>query len=130
MNIGGDRVGGVVSVPTMVAAGLERCEVERRRVMGLRPGTHTERAARAQRLAVLFERSARWWNLLGRWSVRAGWGQVPAVFGDAVIIAAGRDSDQARFWRDMAGDWLRHAAGEPVCDVIGCGCGGVCGVSA
>jgi cytochrome d ubiquinol oxidase subunit I len=31
---------------------------------------------------------------------------------------------RALFWRESAADWRRRAAGEPVCQVIGCGCAG------
>ncbi|MGI8815069.1 MAG: hypothetical protein ACR2G2_07250 [Pseudonocardia sp.] len=128
MNGHGDRGIGPW-VPVMVEAGLRRCTEQRRTVSELDPRTHLEQAARADRVAALWEREARWWLVLQRWtySRRAN---VPLVYGRAVVQAGTEANRYVEFYRDIAADWRRMAAGEPVCGVIGCGCGGVCGVPA
>lgn len=118
-----------MSVPAIVRAGLDRCRGERVRVSGSEPRTAAEWVVRAERLAVLSEREARWWTVLERWTF-LGQTQIPTVYGRAAMRAASSEHEEARFWRDSAADWRRRAAGEPVCGVIGCGCGGVCGVPA
>jgi hypothetical protein len=113
----------------MVAAGLARCWREWSRVAESLPDSAASQAERAARLAVLCEREARWWEVLERWTYGPE-GSVPLVFGRAVMAVSDARRDHSRFWDGLAGDWRRRAAGEPVCGVIGCGCGGVCGVSA
>jgi hypothetical protein len=126
MNREVDRAG---SVPVMVAAGLERCRRERTRLQAAYPASDVGWAARAERLAVLHEREARWWTVLDRWTFLSQ-REIPTVFGDAAMIAAGQARASAGFWRDSAGDWRRRVAGQPVCSAVGCGCGGVCEVRA
>ncbi|MDQ2709192.1 MAG: hypothetical protein M3Z25_16860 [Actinomycetota bacterium] len=116
-------------MPVMVEAGLRRCTEARRTVSDRDPRTHLEQAARADRLVALWEREARWWLVLERWTYlrRA---EMPLVYGRAVVQARAEATRYAHLYRDLAADWRRMAAGEPVCGVIGCGCGGVCGVPA
>ena len=128
MNARNGRVG-AGWVPAMVDAGLGRCQRERTRLNDQRPATVWASAARAERMAVLFEREARWWTVLDRWTY-LGQDEIPNVYGWAAMIAAEQCRRDARFYRDLASDLRRRAAGQPVCPVIGCGCGGVCGVSA
>lgn len=116
-------------MPQMVAAGLDRCRRAQRVIEAASRATYAERAVRCERLAALFEREARWWTVLDRWTYLSQ-REVPNVYGLAAMVAAGMAQDRARFYTGMAADWRRHAAGQPVCGVIGCGCGGVCGVAA
>jgi hypothetical protein len=115
----------------MVTAGLGRCQTERKRISELTPQTHTGWAVRAERMAVLCERESRWWTVLERWTYLAQC-DVPRVFGRAAMQASDVWVRRAEFWRSLASDWRRRAAGERVCDVVGCGCGGTgeCGVAA
>jgi hypothetical protein len=54
-------------VPSIVATGLDRNRAARVRAGGWPVGTNTEHAVRAERLAVLADRAARWWAVLGEW---------------------------------------------------------------
>ncbi len=117
------------TVPQMVTAGLNRCTDARAVVGELRPTTHLGQAIRCERMAALAEREARWWTVLERWTYLSQW-EVPTVYGRAAIVAANTARDRARLYSDLATDWRKRAAGQPVCDVIGCGCGGTCGVAA
>lgn len=116
------------AVPAIVAAGLSRTSKELTKASGWRPTILAERAERAARLAELCERQARWWTALERWSRERP--DVPPVFVQAVIEARCAQDGHSRFWRDSAADWHRQAAGLRVCGVIGCNCGGDCGVPA
>jgi hypothetical protein len=116
-------------VPAIVDAGLGRCQRERTRLGAQRPTSDEALTVRAERMAVLFEREARWWTVLDRWTY-LGQDEIPNVYGRAALIAAGESRRDARFYRDLACDFRRRVAGQPMCPVIGCGCGGVCGVSA
>ncbi|MBA2473808.1 MAG: hypothetical protein H0V41_16830 [Pseudonocardiales bacterium] len=127
MNTGVDRGVGQW-VPTMVEAGLRRCTEVRRLVSVQEPKTHSEQAVRAERLVALWEREARWWLVLQRWTYSRA--DVPLVYGRALVQAGTEANRYVEFYRDIAADWRRMAAGEPVCGVVGCGCGGVCGVPA
>jgi hypothetical protein len=120
-----------VSVPAMVAAGLGRCQVERKRIAELTQQSHMGWAVRAERMAALCERESRWWTVLERWTYLAQC-DVPRVFGRAAMQASDHWARRAEFWRGLASDWRRRAAGESVCEVIGCGCAGSagCGVTA
>jgi hypothetical protein len=51
-------------------------------------------------------------------------GEWPVVFERAVTQSVAVQSENGRRWRLLAKDWRRLASGEPVCLVIGCGCGG------
>ena len=133
MNSQANNTAGItrVSVPAMVTAGLGRCQIERKRISELTPRTHTGWAVRAERMAALCERESRWWTVLERWTYLAQC-DVPRVFGRAAMHASDVSTRRAEFWRELASDWRRRAAGEPVCEVIGCGCAGSagCGVAA
>jgi hypothetical protein len=112
----------------LAQAALSRIGEQRLWVTEQRPDTAGEWASRAERLAQLWELEARWMRVLCRWVWRQR--AVPAVLGDAAFAAAEFQSERAEFWRGIAVDWRRRAAGQPVCAVIGCGCGGECGVAA
>lgn len=123
-NVSGDWV------PAAVGAAVVRCTRQRLSSLAVRGGSATEEAVRAERLAALCEREAGWWRVLERWLVEHP-SELPLVFGRAVAQSVQVQSENARRWRSLAEDWRRLASGEPVCVVIGCGCGGsrVCGVA-
>jgi hypothetical protein len=116
-------------VPALAHEALSRLIAQRHAVSTQRPVSDTDWAVRADRLAVLCEREACWLDVLGRWVWRQQ-DTVPVVLGRAAFDAAEFRRQRAAFWREIATDWRRRAAGQPVCDVLGCGCGGTCGVSA
>lgn len=117
------------TVPELVTAGLDRCAAEYRMVLMRPAATHAERAARAERLAVLSKREARWWTVLKRWTYGPSW-DIPLIFGRAAILAAADATQRAHLYAGMAADYQRMAAGLPICSFVGCTCGGVCEVPA
>jgi hypothetical protein len=112
-------------VPALVQAGLRRCDEQRVLVSAMPVVSAGEWAARSERLAAIAGREARWWSVLATWTYRNNRsGSVPLVFGRALFMAIEDREQRARLLGQMATDWRRREAGEPVCDVIGCGCGG------
>jgi hypothetical protein len=112
-------------VPVLVQAGLRRCNEQRVLVSSMPVKSAGEWAARSERLAAIAGREARWWSVLATWTYRNNRsGPVPLVFGRAVLMAIEDREQRARLLGQMAADWRRREAGEPVCAVIGCGCGG------
>jgi hypothetical protein len=116
-------------VPILADAALHRLIMERLAVSSRRTSGPGEMAARAERLAVLCERESAWMGVLARWVWRR-YGEVPVVLARAAFEAGELRHQQAQFWRNSAADWRQREAGQPVCSVIGCGCGGICEVSA
>jgi hypothetical protein len=113
-------------VPVLVQAGLRRCSEQRVLVSSMPVKSAGEWAARLERLAAVAGREARWWSVLATWTYRNSRrpGGVPLVFGRALFIAIEDREQRARLLGQMATDWRRREAGELVCAVIGCGCGG------
>jgi hypothetical protein len=112
-------------VPVLVQAGLRRCNEQRVLVSAMPVVSAGEWAARSERLSAIAGREARWWSVLATWTHRTSQpGGVPLVFGRAVLMAIEDREQRARLLGQMAADWRRRDAGEPVCQVIGCGCAG------
>jgi hypothetical protein len=113
-------------LPELVRAGLDRCADERARAPELPSGTAAEWAVRTERQAAIVAREGRWWAVLSRWAYRQAHrpGGIAVVFARAAVMAVQDREQRARLLRDMAADWRRRAAGEPMCPVIGCGGGG------
>lgn len=86
-------------------------------VLGWRPGTDAEHAARSRALAVIAARRAGWWSVLRRY-VRSDL-TVPAVYAIAARAARDEQRDRARFWRDCAQDWQARAEQRPTSDAAG-----------
>jgi hypothetical protein len=82
---------------------------------------NVENAIRAERLAVLAERNARWWGVLREWTfLRTRHGHtMPRVYGRAASAAQAHEIDNARFWRDIAADWRARAEHRPTSDAAG-----------
>jgi hypothetical protein len=107
-----------VSVPAIVAAGLARSAVLRRAVATPVPGDAFGHAVRAERLAEIYAREARWWAVLER-HIYSPASTVPLIYGDAVIIARLALCDDARFWAETAADWRARAERRPTSDAAG-----------
>lgn len=105
-------------VPAIVDAALRRCCDDRDHAFDLPRRTDAEQATRAARLAVVADRTARWWDVLARWTYTLD-AAVPLVFGQAAAITAARARDDARFWRDIAADWTARAEHRPTSDAAG-----------
>ena len=106
-------------VPAVVGAALERWQTDYTRAAGMPHRTDTEHAARAERLAVLADRAARWWDVLARWVSSPAGRPLPTVFGYAALGRAHSQRDSARFWRETAADWRARAEGRPTSDAAG-----------
>lgn len=103
-------VPGGADVPELVERAMLRCSQEYGEALALPSGSYAEQAHRAECLAVVCERRARWWGVLLRWVFSPAC-TLPWVFGAAVLDARRRDEDDARFWRATAADWhAEHTA--------------------
>lgn len=106
------------SVPALVAAGLARSGALRRAVATPAPSDALGHAVRAERLAEIYAREARWWGVLER-HLYSPASTVPLVYGDAVIIARLALRDDARFWAETGADWRARAEQRPTSDAAG-----------
>ncbi len=98
------------TVPDLVERAMLRCSQEYGEALTLPHTSYAEQAHRAEQLAEVCERRARWWGVLLRWVFSADC-TLPWVFGAAVLDARRREEDDARFWRQAATDWhTEHAA--------------------
>lgn len=86
-------------------------------VLGWRPDTDAEHAARCQALALIAARRAGWWSVLRRHVLTDL--TVPAVYAIAARAARDEQRDRARFWRDCAQDWTARAERRPTSDAAG-----------
>lgn len=88
-----------------------------RDVLGWRPDTDTEQAARCHALALIAARRAGWWSVLRRAAVADL--ATPMVYALAARAARDEQRDRARFWRDLAADWTARAEHRPTSDAAG-----------
>ena len=97
------------SVPHMVEQGLARTQNAYVQAKNTRVSGGCETARKMGRIAELFEREARWWDVLTRWmSHQQG---VPWVYTTAVIAAHHEAERRAESYREMeAGYWRRALA--------------------
>ena len=109
-------------LPALVDAGLQRCRRQRELADALPHRANVDNAVRAERLAVLAEREARWWAVLARWAYSRAGRSVPWVFADAAHHAGARARDDGRFWREAAADWRARAEHRPTSDAAGALC--------
>ncbi|GAA1870985.1 hypothetical protein GCM10009836_59600 [Pseudonocardia ailaonensis] len=103
------------SVPAIVDAAFYRLRVQLNAARDWPPVAPLDRAARADRLAVLHDRAARWWEVLYRHTSSA----VPFLYVRAAGRAADDQREQARFWRETASDWRARAEQRPTSDAAG-----------
>lgn len=89
-----------VPVPALVWAGLDRAEVEYRRACRMRADTHAARARQMGRIAAVFEREARWWGVLARWTYSPS-GEMSFLYGRATIVAKHDARNRAEKYRDL-----------------------------
>ncbi len=86
-------------------------------VLGWRPDTNTDRAARCQVLAVIAARRAGWWSVLHLAALADLC--TPMVYATAARAARDQQRDRARFWRECAQDWTARAEHRPTSDAAG-----------
>jgi hypothetical protein len=103
------------SVPAIVDAAFYRIRVQLDAASDTPAVSALDRAARADRLAVLHDRSARWWRVLYRHTPTG----VPFLYIAAVSRAEMHERDEARFWRETAADWRARAEQRPTSDAAG-----------
>lgn len=106
------------------AAGTARAARELRALTAARNGVFATRAAtdadwavRCSVLALSHAREAGWWRVLVR--VSAHDFDVPQVYVTAAVIAEGHARDQAKYWRECAGEWRARAERRPTSDAAG-----------
>lgn len=99
---------GFALVTRMVQRGIERCDRERDRAHAREPRTLEERARQHERVAELFEREARWWDVLigptYRWE-----NGIPSVYGAALFRARHDARQYAQQYRELAESARRRA---------------------
>jgi len=106
------------SVPRMVRAGLDRVLRAQCGAQRMPADTHAARARKLTRVAELFEREQRWWNVLSHWARQrdglfstSADVEVTVVFARAAGDAAHRAGSFADSYREMAADaWQRSLA--------------------
>lgn len=99
--------GAAVSVPQMVYLGLDRADQELDRAHRAHAVTHGGRARGLGRIATLYERQARWWNVLGTWCYRTR----ADVHGRAALAAMLLVEQRAESYRELeAAEWRRSLA--------------------
>lgn len=103
------------SVPPIVDAAFHRLRLQLIAASELPAASALDHAARADRLAVLHDRAARWWRVLYRHSPHG----VPFLYVSAVGSAELHERDEARFWRETAADWRARAERRPTSDAAG-----------
>jgi hypothetical protein len=117
-------------LPDLVERSVSSCVNQRMTALLQRPNTIAEQVTRAGRLARIYERESRWWCVLALWADSSGpVNEVPSLLGHAAICAMDSCEHGAQFWSGIAADMASAAAGGDVCLVVGCGCGGTCGVA-
>lgn len=103
------------AVPDLVERAMLRCSQEYGEALTLPHTSYIEQARRAERLAQVCERRARWWGVLLRWVFSPSC-TLPWVFGAAVLDARRREEDDARFWRQSATDWRTEHSARVIAD--------------
>lgn len=91
----------VVGTPVMVERAIRRCGEEFYRAVNLPIDTRTQQVERADRLAEVAERRARWWGVLIRWVFTSDTG-TSWVFASAALTAQRHEELEGRLWRDTA----------------------------
>jgi hypothetical protein len=104
-------------VPAHVLAAFVDLDTAYRTAAALPHTSDTERAIRADRLALVVARRAAWWGVLSRWTYRHS--DKGAIYGRAALAARRGEIDSARFWRDTAADWRARAEHRPTSDAAG-----------
>ncbi len=104
-------------VTARVSAALDEQHKLASDVLGWRPDTNLDRAARARVLAVIAARRAGWWSVLHLAALADL--STPMVYATAARAARDQQCDRARFWRDCAADWQARAEHRPTSDAAG-----------
>lgn len=98
---------GVVSVPAMVQQALTRADRDLAEAQRARASSPCATARKMARIAELYERQARWWDVLSRWTY--GGSELPRVFGTATLAASNRAKSLARQYRELESRYWQRA---------------------
>jgi hypothetical protein len=98
-----------VEIPLRIVSGLSDATVLRREV----PLPDSEAApevwaAWSARLALSHARSAGWWGVLARWTIRQS--DFPLLYASAARTAQRGERDRAKHWQQRAQEWQARAA--------------------
>lgn len=85
----------------MVARAMRRCGEDFYQAAQLPTDTRAQQAIRADRLAEIAERRARWWAVLIRYVLSSGSG-ASWVYASAALTAQRHEESEAKLWRDSA----------------------------
>jgi len=102
-----------LSVPEVVERGLIRCFRDYGEALNLPLVSDAAQAVRADRLATVCERRARWWGVLLRWVFSPAC-DLSLVFGAALIDAIQHEQSSGRFWRRVAQEFRDATDGRDV----------------
>lgn len=91
------------SVPQAVSSALTRVRQAQTTALCQTATGRCGRARKMGRIAELYEREARWWHVLGRWTCRQT--GIPVVFDSAIVAASSAADRRARQYRE----WERAA---------------------
>lgn len=106
----------VVDIPAHVVIALGELDDAYGAAVAMPHGGNVEHADRALAIARVCARRAAWWRVLARFTYRAGYHR---LHGKAALLAGSKDTERARFWRDIAADWRARADQQPTSDAAG-----------
>jgi len=93
-------------MPRMVDLALRRLTDQQAKAFAT--DTPVPKADRLARIAELYRREARWWDVLARWTYSEV--RVPLVFGKAAIYAKCEANEHATHYEELAASARRRAA--------------------
>jgi hypothetical protein len=97
-----------LTVPNRVFRALDLLGAAKVRAQKVCADTHSAKARKMARIAALYEREARWWDVLEDWTYSRESVGVPLVYGRAVIVAQRDAKDSARTYRDLEANYWRR----------------------
>lgn len=106
----------LAEIPAHIVAALAALDDAYATAVAMPHGCNVEHADRALAIARVCARRAAWWRVLARFTYRAGYHR---LHGKAVLLAGSKETERARFWRDVAADWRARADHRPTSDAAG-----------
>lgn len=103
----GQMIAGAGSVPRMVERASDRIWMAVQAAHRVRAEGNAAKARKMARLAELYEREARWWGVLERWTYLKS--DLPRVFGRAGIAARADAAARAERYRELESRYWQRA---------------------
>ena len=103
-------------IPSHIVTALAGLDDAYKAAAGMPHTCNVEHAERALAIARVCARRAAWWRVLARFTYRANYHR---LHGKAALLAGAKDTERARFWRDIAADWRARADRVPTSDAAG-----------